>query len=111
MTTGRSWTRLWLIAAAAALLTGCGAARNHPRGAGAMADPPRVSPAAGAACRHIAGYDATGDASWYDRRYHGRKTASGRIFDMNEMTATHRRLPFGSRVSVTNLRNARTVEV
>src|SRR5688572_26363731 len=52
-----------------------------------------------------------GVASYYAAKYHGRKTASGEIFDMNKMTAAHRTLPFGERVRVTNLGNERSVVV
>jgi rare lipoprotein A len=53
----------------------------------------------------------SGLASWYGDMWQGRKTASGRIFDMNEMTAAHKTLPFGSKVKVTDLRNQRSVIV
>ena len=43
-----------------------------------------------------------GEASWYGGKFHGRTTASGEPFDMNQLTAAHRSLPFGSRVRVTN---------
>jgi rare lipoprotein A len=50
----------------------------------------------------------TGIASWYGgRRHHGRPTASGERFDQNAMTAAHRRLPFKTRVRVTNLKTGR----
>lgn len=52
-----------------------------------------------------------GKASWYGRRFHGRRTASGERFDMNELTAAHPTLPFGTRVLVRNLRNGREVVV
>jgi rare lipoprotein A len=52
-----------------------------------------------------------GLASWYGWPHHGRQTASGEIYDMNELTAAHRSLPFGTRVLVTNVENGRTVEV
>jgi len=42
-----------------------------------------------------------GLASWYGEPYHGRRTASGEIYDMHEMTAAHRTLPFGTVVKVT----------
>jgi rare lipoprotein A len=51
----------------------------------------------------------SGSASYYGRRFHGRKTASGQRFDMNAMTAAHRTLPLGSVVKVTNTRNSRSV--
>ena len=43
-----------------------------------------------------------GEASWYGGQFHGRTTASGERFDMDQLTAAHRSLPFGSRVRVTN---------
>jgi rare lipoprotein A len=50
-------------------------------------------------------------ASWYGRPYHGRPTASGEIYDMEQMTAAHRTLPFGSLMRTLNLGNGRAVEV
>jgi rare lipoprotein A (peptidoglycan hydrolase) len=50
-------------------------------------------------------------ASWYGPGFHGRRTASGEVFDSSALTAAHRSLPFGSRVHVTNLRNGRSVVV
>ena len=52
-----------------------------------------------------------GLASWYGEPYHGRATASGTRYDMNEMTAAHRTLPFGTRVRVRNLDNGREATV
>lgn len=52
-----------------------------------------------------------GLASWYGEPYHGRPTASGRIYDQRELTAAHRTLPFGTRVLVSRLDNGRAVEV
>lgn len=53
----------------------------------------------------------TGMASWYGGRWHGRKTANGERFDQNSMTAAHRRLPFNTRVRVTNLRTGQSAVV
>ncbi|MBY6013444.1 septal ring lytic transglycosylase RlpA family protein [Qipengyuania gaetbuli] len=53
----------------------------------------------------------SGVASYYGKRFHGRRTASGERFDMNGYTAAHRTLPFGSRVSVTNPRTGKSVVV
>jgi rare lipoprotein A len=47
------------------------------------------------------GWVEKGDASWYGEPYHGRQTASGEIYDMYELTAAHRSLPFGTVVEVT----------
>jgi rare lipoprotein A len=52
-----------------------------------------------------------GTASWYGSDFDGRLTASGEPYDMYDMTAAHLRLPLGSYVRVTNLRNGRAVIV
>jgi rare lipoprotein A len=52
-----------------------------------------------------------GLASWYGRERHGRRTASGEIFDSNQLVAAHRTAPFGTYAMVTNLANGRTVQV
>ncbi|MGB7370711.1 septal ring lytic transglycosylase RlpA family protein [Erythrobacter sp.] len=52
-----------------------------------------------------------GVASYYGRRFHGRRTANGERFNMNALTAAHRTLPFGSKVRVINPRNGREVTV
>lgn len=53
----------------------------------------------------------SGVASWYGGNFHGRKTANGETYNMNEMTAAHKTLPFGTRVRVTNTRNGDSVVV
>jgi len=53
----------------------------------------------------------SGMASWYGTVLQGHLTASGRRYNMYEMTAAHRDLPFGSKVKVTNVRNHRSVIV
>ena len=57
------------------------------------------------------GSEETGNASWYGEPYHGRRTASGEVYDMAQMTAAHRTLPFGTRVLVESLRDGRVAEV
>ncbi len=56
-------------------------------------------------------YDRTGVASWYGKEFHGKPTATGRKFNMYEMTAAHTTLPTGTLVRVTNLDNGRSVVV
>ncbi len=53
----------------------------------------------------------TGSASWYGGKFHGRTTANGERYNMHEMTAAHKTLPFGTKVRVTNQRNGRVVTV
>ncbi len=76
-------------------LSGCG---RKPRAPAAPAAP---SP----------GWTETGIASWYGHPYHGRRTSSGEVYDMNQLTAAHRTLPFGALVEVTRLDNGRAVTV
>jgi rare lipoprotein A len=53
----------------------------------------------------------TGVASWYGQEFHGRPTSSREVYDMNDMTAAHRSLPFGTYLMVTNLDNDRSAVV
>ena len=57
------------------------------------------------------GWTQTGLASWYGPPYHGRQAANGEIYDMNKLTAAHKRLPFDSWLSVKNLSNGKTTQV
>ena len=57
------------------------------------------------------GYRERGVASWYGKKFHGKRTSSGEPYDMFAMTAAHRVLPLPSYVKVRNLRNGRTVTV
>lgn len=54
------------------------------------------------------GWTEVGVASWYGEPYHGRRTASGEIYDMEAATGAHPTLPFGTRVRVENLENGRS---
>jgi rare lipoprotein A len=56
-------------------------------------------------------YRETGIASWYGDEFGGRPTASGEIFDPNEVSAAHRTLPLPSIVRVTNLENGRALAI
>lgn len=52
-----------------------------------------------------------GIASWYGKKFHGKRTASGEIYDMYGMTAAHPTLPVPSYARVTNLSNKKSVVV
>ncbi len=58
-----------------------------------------------------AGAGQRGKASWYGPRFHGKRTASGEVFKMHELTAAHRTLPLLSYAKVTYLRNGKSVIV
>lgn len=49
-----------------------------------------------------------GFASWYGKRFHGKRTADGSVFNMYNFTAAHKTLPLGSYVRVTNMKNGKT---
>lgn len=81
-----------LLVALLGLSTGCSLLR--PRG-------PDISP----------GGAQIGDASWYGKAHHHKRTANGERFDESAMTAAHPTFPFGTRLRVTNLVNNRSVIV
>ena len=57
------------------------------------------------------GYHEKGIASWYGKKFHGRRTSSGETYDMYAMTAAHKTLPLPTYVEVTNLANGRKIIV
>ena len=63
-----------------------------------MAETPRV-------------FEEEGIASWYGKKFHGRRTSSGEPYDMYQLTAAHRELPIPAYVRVTNLDNDRSLVV
>jgi rare lipoprotein A len=85
-----------LVALAAMFTSGCG---HHAARVNAPLPPARI------------GSTETGVASWYGIPYDGRRAASGEIYDMRQLTAAHRRLPFQTWVEVTNLSNGKQVDV
>ncbi len=99
--------RRTLDAAAAVLLTllawGCASTRHRPHVQVPQTAAPPVAPAEGTV--------EEGLASWYGEPYHGRPTASGPRYDMWQMTAAHRTLPFGTVVHVRNLDSGREADV
>jgi rare lipoprotein A len=75
---------------------------SHPRPR-AMPRPEPVTP--------VVGTVAEGIASWYGPGYHGRRTASGEVFDQDDLTAAHYNWAFGTRVEVTLFSTGRSVVV
>lgn len=57
------------------------------------------------------GYRERGIASWYGKKFDGKKTSNGEVYDMYVMSAAHKTLPLPSYVRVRNLRNGRSVIV
>jgi rare lipoprotein A len=57
------------------------------------------------------GYTESGKASYYAMKFQSKKTASGELYDRAKNTAAHKKLPFGTKVRVTNIKNNRSVIV
>ncbi|WP_051279069.1 septal ring lytic transglycosylase RlpA family protein [Hellea balneolensis] len=61
--------------------------------------------------KHQPDYNVVGIASWYGDKFHGKPTATGEIYNKNDITAAHKTLPLNSMVHVTNLENGKTLMV
>lgn len=59
----------------------------------------------------VSSFSQTGNASWYGGQFHGRKTASGELYNMNALSAAHRTLPIPSYARVTNTSNGKSIIV
>ena len=60
---------------------------------------------------HARGFQQKGIASWYGKKFHGRKTSSGETYDMYAESAAHKTLPLGTYVRVHNLENHKKIDV
>lgn len=80
-------------------LTGCGTTS------------PRFTSATTVPSRDVSVHQLTGVASYYAQEFDGRQTANGEVYDMHQLTAAHRTLPFNSLVRVTNQRTGESVVV
>lgn len=92
----------FLAALALSVLSGCAHRTSSTKSGANVPAPPRPA---------RIGATEEGVASWYGYPYHGRATASGEIYDMEELTAAHRTLAFQTWLEVTNLANGKRVEV
>ena len=106
-------TRFYRFAAISLLLLwlyGCSQAKppstppGHPK-------PYRVGKTWYQPVAHAKDFRQRGVASWYGKKFHGRRTSSGEVYDMYAMTAAHKTLPLGTHVRVHNLKNDREAVV
>ncbi len=112
-----------ILVLTALLMTGCS---THPDPGYSGHHPPRKSPSGkvpatqkpyrikGKQYVPIAsahGFVQTGTASWYGRKFHGRKTSNGETYNMYAMTAAHKTLPMNTWVMVHNLENNHRIKV
>lgn len=84
--------RIVALLLALSITCGCALIRREP-------SPPRIKRV------------EVGWASWYGKKFHGRRTASGEVYDMYQLTAAHKILPLGTGVMVTHVRNGKSVMV
>ena len=96
----RRWIGLITAACAIAATAGCASRQPPPNIA-----PPPIAPVSGV-LRSV-----VGKASWYGPGFVGHPTASGEIYDQQQMTAASSIFPLGARVIVTDLASGRAVEV
>ncbi len=89
--------RIILLSLVVVAMFGCGAPEFNP--------PPEPPPAP------LFGEIVDTKGSWYGPLFHGRLTSNGESYDMEQMTASHANLPFGTKVEVTNPENQKTVQV
>lgn len=115
-------TGVLLILILALVVSGCAARRPQATApatapepsAGAPANRPARSSTAGrrAPAAAVGGeFTEEGVASWYGAQFNGRRTSNGEVYDMYQLTAAHRTLPFNAVVRVTNLSNGKQVNV
>lgn len=110
------WAPIWVLCCLA--LYACTAVVPHPPTSKA---PPPTQPGQPKPYRvegkwyqplaHSKGFSQRGIASWYGKKFHGRKTSNGEIYDMYGRSAAHKTLPMGTVVRVKNLDNGRTLNV
>lgn len=100
------------------LIAGCGkeVITSRPVGPRIKGTHPTLRPYVIAGKRYYPIRDATGfvqkgKASWYGKKFHGRKTANGEIYDMHAMTAAHKILPMNTWVKVTHTGTGKSIVV
>ncbi|MGH9586369.1 MAG: septal ring lytic transglycosylase RlpA family protein [Acidobacteriaceae bacterium] len=111
----RAWSGIAVLSGALLVIAGCG---HRERVAAAPPPPPiAASPTvpnseSGAGAEEVPQgrpiYTEVGVASWYGPPYNNRRSANGKIYDQNAVTAAHRTLPLGTLIRVTNLGNGRS---
>jgi len=84
--------RIALLCIFALVITSCGSSKKATSG-------------------NFSSFDSSAKACFYADKYNGKKTASGETFSNSKFTAAHKKLPFGTRVKVTNKANGKSVIV
>jgi len=106
---------LLIISIAILICAGCQTLPQSPTAGQPVTKPVTTEPApqdiTGPASTQASQQSVVGTARYYASRFHGRKTASGEVYNQKKMTAAHESLPFGTLVKVENLANSLSVIV
>ena len=92
-------------------MEGCSTREPQPRAKPGQPKPYRVGKTWYYPVSDATNFRQKGKASWYGKKFHGKKTSSGEIYNMHAMTAAHKTLPLGTYVRVHNLENGNAIEV
>lgn len=101
----------WIGWLAVSIVAGCTTRATTPTQTPGKPKPYRVAGKWYQPVSHAKGFEQRGIASWYGKKFHGKKTSNGEIYDMYAMTAAHKTLPLGTLVHVRNLDNDAEVTV
>lgn len=103
------WTGMWVVLMV--LCVGCSKQASPPPSSPGAQKPYRIGKNWYTPIADANGFRQRGLASWYGRKFHGRKTASGETYNMHAKSAAHKTLPLGTWVRVRNLDNQKTLDV
>ena len=103
--------RYWVCCLVLGLVIGCAAPPSPPPQTPGKPKPYRVGKNWYQPVAEARGFKEKGIASWYGKKFHGRKTSNGETYNMYAMTAAHKTLPLGTYVHVKNLDNGNEVTV
>jgi rare lipoprotein A len=103
--------QLAICVAISLFLLSCAAPEKKPASLPGYPEPYKIGKDWYQPLKHMRGFRERGIASWYGKKFHGRKTASGELYNMYAITAAHKTLPLGTYVRVYNLDNGKTVDV
>lgn len=103
------WMGIWVTLLV--LCVGCSKQASAPPSSPGAQQPYRIGKNWYTPIADANGFRQRGLASWYGRKFHGRKTASGETYNMHAKSAAHKTLPLGTWVRVRNLDNQKTLDV
>jgi len=114
------WILFWSLVLSLMVLAGCaGTQGSSPSRPGPGASKPGAGAPTGKPYTVLGqtyypltsaqGYAEEGIASWYGPQFHAKRTASGEVYNMYDLTAAHRVLPMQTRIRVTNVKNGKSV--